>query len=172
MILNMSLKLYTAFVKKDSNNKIENISLVENGFSFGVFFFSLFWLLVHTMWRAALAFILVEIIIIKLVKADILDFLEVFFIQIGLFILIGMNAKNWLGRDLQKNKGYEKIGYFLAQNEEEARLKSMKSWHRNYPGLSFDELSEEIIDPNFYLKSSVKLKSFKKFIKRWPKGKL
>ena len=149
----MSLQLYSSLVKKDTNGKIEDISLIKNGFGFGAFFFSLFWLLSHTMWRGVIIFLLLEVFIIKLFNADIFGFIEFFVLQVGFFTILGVNAKNWLSRNLQKYKGYEKIGYVLAQNEEEARLKSMKSWHRNSPNLSFDEFSEEIIDPDFYLRS-------------------
>ena len=122
----MSLQLYSSLVKKDTNGKIEDISLIKNGFGFGAFFFSLFWLLSHTMWRGVIIFLLLEVFIIKLFNADIFGFIEFFVLQVGFFTILGVNAKNWLSRNLQKYKGYEKIGYVLAQNEEEARLKSMK----------------------------------------------
>ncbi len=168
----MSLNLYTALVKKDTNDKIEDISLSRSDFSFAAFFFSIFWFLSHTMWRESLLFVIVEIALFKLFANDFLTFAETLFLQIGLYVYIGMNARNLYSRHLQKNKGYKKLGYFLAQNEEEARLKSMKSWHRNSPDLSFDEISHEIIDPESYLKSVKPEKSFKKFLKRWQQGKL
>ncbi len=149
----MSLQLYTSLVKKDSNSKVEDISLIKSGFSFGAFFFSLFWLLSHTMWRGLIIFLLIEIFIIELFNASVFGFAELFVVQVSLFVILGVNAKKWLSENLQKHKGYERVGYVLAQNEGEARLKSMESWCRNSPDLSFDEFSEEVTDPVFYLRS-------------------
>lgn len=159
----MSLKLYNALVKRDKNNKIENISLIKDNFSISALIFSLFWFLAHTMWWESVLFIVVETMLIKLAKIDNVQLIEILLIQIGILVVIGMNATNWYGGYLQKKKGYKKMGYVLAQNEEEARLKAMKSWHRNSPDLSFDEFGEEMIDSDFYLGSLIsKNRWFKK----------
>ncbi len=161
----MSLQLYTALVKRDSDSKIEDISMLKNSFSTSAFFFSFFWFLVHTMWREAGLVILAEIFVLKLFGLGFFGSIGFFVIQVALMFIIGLNATNWQGRYLQKRRGYEKIGYFLAQNEEEARLKSMKSWHRNSPELSFDEVNLDVIDPAFYVKSLKRRGSLKKIFK-------
>ncbi len=149
----MSLKLYSALIKKDVNNKIEDISLIKGNFSVSAFLFSFFWFLCHAMWKIAAIFLVVEVLLIKLSGLDYLNFSEILLLQIIVLCLIGLNATNLYSKHLQNRKGYDMMGYVLAENEEEARLKAMKSWHRNSPDLSFDEFSEDVIDPDFYLKS-------------------
>jgi hypothetical protein len=153
----MSLSLYSSFIKKDKDGKVEDIAMVREEFSFLALFFSLPWFLLHKMWQSSFALILTEIAFVKLTNVNIISGLDLVFLNLALLLAIGMNANYWHGQYLQK-KGYKKKSYVLAQNEEEARLKAMKSWHRNSPNLSFDRFSEEIIDPQFYLKSVTKKK--------------
>lgn len=148
----MSLKLYSTFVKKDQNNKVEDISLICEEFSFSAFFFNIAWFLLRKMWQTVLSLILVEYLFIKLLSFNFIAVFDFIFLNIALLLMIGMNSADWYGKYLRK-KGYKKKNYVLAQNEEEARLKAMKSWHRNSPNLSFDRFSAEVIDPKFYLKS-------------------
>lgn len=157
----MSLKLYSSLVKKDKNNKIEDIALVCEEFSFLALVFNLPWFLLNKMWQNALALVLTEYALIKFMDLDFISGVDFLFLNIALLLVIGINARNWHSQNLQK-KGYKKKGYVLAQNEEEARLKAMKSWHRNSPNLSFERFSEEIIDPEFYLKSVKPKKKTKK----------
>ena len=149
----MSLGLYTALIKRDQNNKIEDVALIRASFSLAAFFFSFFWFISHRMWRESLIFLIFEVALFKVFSFDIINFFEFVLLQLSFLLMIGVNAKNLNSKFLQRVKKYQKMGYFLAQNEEEARLKAMKSWHRNSPDLSFDEFSDDMIDPIFYLKS-------------------
>lgn len=149
----MSLGLYTALIKRDNNNKIEDIALIRANFSLSAFFFSIFWFISHRMWKESVIFLISEIVLFKIFSYDIINIFEFALLQISILLMVGINAKSLNSKFLQRAKKYQKMGYFLAQNEEEARLKAMKSWHRNSPELSFDEFSDDIIDPIFYLKS-------------------
>ncbi len=149
----MSLGLYTALIKRDKENKIEDIALIRATFSLSAFFFSIFWFMSYRMWREVAVFFLLELVLLKSFGYDIINFFELALLQISLLLLTGMNARNLYSKYLQRVKKYHKMGYFLAQTEEEARLRAMKSWHRNSPDLSFDEFSDDMIDPIFYLKS-------------------
>lgn len=149
----MSLGLYTALIKRDKDNKIEDVALIRASFSLPAFFFSIFWFISHRMWCESLIILICEIVFSKVYSFDIVNFFEFILLQLSFLLMIGVNAKNLHGKFLQRAKKYQKMGYFLAQNEEEARLKAMKSWHRNSPDLSFDEFSYDMIDPIFYLKS-------------------
>ncbi len=148
----MSLKLYSALIKRDKSHKIEDIALVAEKFSALAFFFSLPWFLCHKMWQSSLILVLAEILLIKMMNYNVISGFDFALLEIALVLLVAMNANYWYGKYLRK-KGYKETSYVLAQNEEEARLKAMKSLHYNSPTLSFDEFSEEIIDPDFYLKS-------------------
>ena len=148
----MSLKLYSALIKKDKSLKIEDIALIREDFSFLAFFFSLAWFLCHKMWRFALILVLIEYALSTLSDLKIISGVDLAFLQFALLLAIAMSASYWYRQHLNK-KGYVLTSFVLAQNEEEARLKAMKSLHRNSPDLSFDEFSEEIIDPKSYLKS-------------------
>ncbi len=148
----MSLKLYSALIKKDSNSKIEDIALIKENFSILAFFFHVAWFLCHKMWRMSLILVVAQYILFYSYGAEIIAGAEFFFLQIGFLLLVAMNANQLYRKHLGK-KGYNLTAFVLAQNEEEARLKAMKSLHRNSPNLSFDEISEEIVDPKSYLKS-------------------
>lgn len=148
----MSLKLYSSFIKKDKNNKVEDIAIVCEKFSFSAFFLSLLWFLFYKMWQSAILLVLVEIVLVKLRNLSFISNFDFFMLNLAILFFIAMNASSWRGKKLEK-KDYKRKNYVLAQNEEEARLKAMKSWHRNSPDLGFQRFSEEIIDPHFYLKS-------------------
>ncbi|HCR91255.1 MAG TPA: hypothetical protein DIW50_12530 [Prolixibacteraceae bacterium] len=148
----MSLKLYSALIKKDANHKIEDIALIKENFSILALFFHVAWFLCHKMWRTSLILVIIEYILLNAYSAKIIDGVDLIFLQLALLLLVALNANHWYRQYLRK-KGYGLTAFVLAQNEEEARLKAMKSLHRNSPDLSFDEISEEIIDPKAYLKS-------------------
>ena len=148
----MSLKSYSALIKRDAKHKIEDIALIKENFSVLAFFFHLAWFLCHKMWRISLCIILAQYSLILFYDLNIVSGGEFFLLQIAFLVVLGLNANDWY-RQYLKAKGYDLIAFVLAQNEEEARLKAMKSLHRNSPDLSFDEISEEIIDPKICLKS-------------------
>ncbi len=143
------MKLYSALIKKDQNNKIEDISVLIQSFSVLAFFFGFLWFLSHRMWRNAAVVLAVNLAFIFLKNSDILSAIDLFFLEFAFLLSVGLNANHWYEEYL-KDKNYKQIGYVLAQNEEDARLKAMKILDRNYPNLSFDEFSEAIIDPKAY----------------------
>ena len=51
------MKLYRALVKFDKENKIENIIVVDDGFSWKAFFFNPLWFLFHRMWIEVAMFV-------------------------------------------------------------------------------------------------------------------
>ena len=55
------MKLFNIFIKKTAENKIENITLVKEGFSWTAFIFSNFWFLYHKMWREFFALTIVSL---------------------------------------------------------------------------------------------------------------
>ncbi len=148
----MSLKLYSALIRRDKSHKIADIALVMEGFSFLALFFSLPWFLCHKMWQSSFVMIFFEILLIWSYNSGLLPGFDVFFLQLAIFFVVAINANHWY-RQYLRSKGYFLTAFVLAQNEEEARLKAMKSLHRNSPDLSFDEISDEIIDSKSYLKA-------------------
>lgn len=148
----MALKLYSAYIKRNNDKKIEDIALVSENISILALLFNFLWFLSHKMWKISAIVIIIQIIIFKLYFVDFIYFLELVFVEIAFLATIAINANHLYGGFL-KAKGYSLFGYVLAQNEEEARLKAMKILHHNSPNLSFEEFGENIIDPEFYLKS-------------------
>lgn len=157
----MSLKLYSALIRRDTNQKIADIALVMEGFSFLALFFSLPWFLCHKMWQSSFALIFFEAILVWSYGGNLLSGFDIFFLQVAIFFVVAINANHWY-RQYLRSKGYFLTAFVLAQNEEEARLKAMKSLHRNSPDLSFDEISDEIIDPKSYLRA-MKINKEQKF---------
>jgi len=146
------MKLYSALIKKDKDNKIEDISVLVQSFSILAFFFGFLWFLSHRMWRNAALVLTVNLVFIFLKNSDFLSVIDLIFLEFAFLLTVGISANHWYEEYL-KDKNYKQIGYVLAQNEEDARLKAMKILDRNYPNLSFDEFSEAIIDPKAYEKN-------------------
>ena len=143
------MKLYDALIKKDKNNKIEDIVLLQEGFSFVAFFLSALWFVFHRMWHVAAIVLAVDYSFSILSGLGILSAFDIAFLQTTFLLLIAYNANRLFNEFLHK-KGYKTIGLVLANSRAEARIKAMKILHHNYPNLSFDEFSEAIIDPKSY----------------------
>lgn len=135
------MKFFAAFIKKNKQNKIEDIALVREGFFWSAFFFSLPWFLFHKMWRNSLALILIDITLTYFEKIELIGSFDFVALQFFLLLAIGFNAGYWFSEHLQKI-GYKSMGYVLAQNEDEARLQFMKILENNYQNLDFDEFAD------------------------------
>lgn len=134
------MKLYNALIKRDQNKKISDLVLIEDGFSWGAFFFSVPWFLFHKMWRNSLVLILINILFFRLGDLEFFSKTDLFFIEAAFLILIAINANYWYDQHLRR-QGYEEIDYVLAGNRSEARLKAVEILHHQNPQLNFADFN-------------------------------
>lgn len=145
------MKLYSALIKKDKNNKIEDVVLLEEGFSFLAFLFNGLWFLFHRMWANAAVIFAINYALQSLGEAAVLSKIDLMFLEFSFLIIIAYNANYWFGEHLLC-LGYQISGFVLAANKAEARIKAVQSLYVDYPELSIDEFSSAIIDPRGYRK--------------------
>jgi len=145
------MKLYNAFIKKDQNGKIEDVVLLDEGFSFLAFLFGGLWFLFHRMWLNAAIIFAINYMLQSISNNAILSKLDVMFLETSFLIIVAYNANHWFGEHLAR-LGYQISGFVLANNKAEARIKAVQALHADYPELSIDEFSDAIIDPKGYRK--------------------
>lgn len=145
------MKLYSALIKKDQNSKIEDVVLLEEGFSLFAFLFSGLWFLFHKMWLNAATIFAINYILQSFGEAEILSNLDIIFLEFSFLIIIAYNANHWFSEHLLR-KGYKVSGFVLAANKAEARIKAVQSLYADYAELTIDEFSDAIIDPRGYRK--------------------
>ena len=146
------MKLYNAFIKKDLNDKIEDVVLLDEGFSFFAFLFSGLWFLFHKMWLNAAVIFAINYLLQSLGNNEVLPKLDVMFLEISFLVIIAYNANHWFGEHLLR-RGYKLSGFVLAANKAEARIKAVQALYVDYPELTIDEFSTAIIDPKGYRKT-------------------
>jgi hypothetical protein len=118
------MKAYSVLIKQNNSKKIEDIKIVKEGFSLGVFLFSGLWFLYHKMFKE-FAVLIVVTVILQSFTALASDFdktaIEMFFL-----IMIALNANYWLVQHL-KRKSYDFVGMTFANNCDEARNDVVKN---------------------------------------------
>ncbi len=99
------LKIYTAHVKPGTANAAEKPIFVREGFNLFAFALTVLWALYHRLWIPALFIALFNGTIMLLDKERVLSSVGVGVIQIGVNILIGFHANDWLRAGLTR-RGY------------------------------------------------------------------
>lgn len=147
------MKLYNVLIKKDQAEKIEDITLIKDGFSWGNFFFSSFWFLYHKMWQ--------EFLILTLISGF-LTGSKIFsgnsdgvLLSFSLLMIVAFNANYWLCEHLKK-KNYQFVGLIFGVNLEDARMRFIEN-------LEVDvEVGDSILNPKAHLKQKKEAKKLKK----------
>lgn len=119
------MKIYNAFVKKDSSNKIEDILIFDEAFSFYALCFGAFWFIYHRMFRVALIVFLFEAFPVFF-GGDLNSVQNIFFslLQIFISIIIAANA-NYLFAKYYREK-FDQSFTILAANKESAYIKALE----------------------------------------------
>ncbi len=117
------MKLYSALIKKNDEEKISDIVLLRDGFSLSAFLFSGLWFLYHRMWREFLVVLLVNVVITYCDKFSTFDKV---FLQLSLALLIAINANQWLVDHLRKHD-HTIAGFALGGDKDEAKMQFITS---------------------------------------------
>lgn len=141
------MKLYKALVKFDKDNKIENIVVVDDGFSWGAFLFNPLWFLFHKMWIESILFLLIFFCFTFFSKLGDYDF----FMKIVLIFMIALNSKTWYIDSLIMRKKYCFVGAIFGLNAVEAKIKIIEQIKLNNKENSEEIIfSESLLNPKYF----------------------
>ena len=123
------MQLFNIYIK-ESLNQIEELVVVKNGFSFYAFLFNIFWFLQHKMWKEFFTILLINIIIGITIQQEWFVDSNATILQLGLILMIALNANYWYGQSLLK-QNYQFSGCIFGKNDDEARLKFVTNYFQN-----------------------------------------
>lgn len=99
------MKLYTVHIKPGAASAYERPVFVREGFNFYAFILTMFWAFYHRLWLPAVLIFLANVGFAFLIKAQWFGAEGVGALQLGMNILIGFHANDWLRAKLMK-RGY------------------------------------------------------------------
>lgn len=99
------MKLYTVHVDPDDNGSGIKPVFIKEGFNPLAFVFTLFWALYHQLWALALALFAASFCLMLLSDSQILSEASITALQLGMNVLVGFHANDFLRARLAK-KGY------------------------------------------------------------------
>ena len=129
------MKTYCALIKKNQDEKVEDLILLQEGFSWKAFFFSGLWFLYHKMWKEFLVLILLNFAFALLANIS-ADFDKIL-LEISFIFIVALNANYWLGEHLKKH-GYEFAGMAFGSDALSAKFDFLRSSHLNFADKIFD----------------------------------
>jgi hypothetical protein len=130
------MNLYKGLVKLDKDNKIEDIVVIDEGFSWVALIFNPIWFLFHKMWLEFFLFLSILILFNWTSRFGIYDF----FMQASLIFMMALNSKSWYFDALIKRKKYCFMAMVFGMNATEAKIKFI-----NQINLQNKENNEKII---------------------------
>ncbi|NBX04077.1 MAG: DUF2628 domain-containing protein [Alphaproteobacteria bacterium] len=99
------MKIYTVHIKTDASRSGEKPIFIREGFSFGAFFFTVFWALYHRLWLPAAGIMFSLWLIVQLGTHHFISSPSVGVLQLMIQVLVGYLANDWRRRALAK-RGY------------------------------------------------------------------
>ena len=130
------MNLYKGLVKFDKDNKIEDVIVIDEGFSWGALILNPIWFLFHKMWLEFFLFLSILILFNWTSRFGIYDF----FMQASLIFMMALNSKTWYFDALTKRKKYCFMAMVFGANATEAKIKFI-----NQINLQNKENNEKII---------------------------
>lgn len=127
--------LYSVFIKKNSDGKIDNVVFLKDGMSFYALLFNPLWFLYHKMWKEFFAMIAILLLLSTTFPAE--NFLGAF-LQIAFFLIVAFNCNYWLGEHLRK-KDFTFAAMVFGKNISEAKVNFVRDSQ-----ISFDDLSQNL----------------------------
>jgi hypothetical protein len=116
------MNLFNIYIKKSENEAIEDLAVIKNGFSFTAFLFGVLWFLQHKMWKEFCGLLLVNIVFIYIFNKGWFGVFDIFFLELGLFCIVGLNANYWHEQCLLAHQ-YQFVGCVFGKNKDEAKLR-------------------------------------------------
>lgn len=119
------MKTYRIFLKKE-DNVIQDLQIVQAGFSWLGFCLSYFYLFSKKLWMKGFIFLLVSFL---------LEFtFNIVLMLIGYLLIslyIGLHFANWQSKNLETN-GYIFLGNIQGNSIKEAKMSFLENFNKNY----------------------------------------
>ena len=121
------MKVYRIFLKKDGENKIEDLKILKEGFDFNSLLFGCFYFYLRRLWWQE------GVILIILLLSIFMPSLFFIFFPLLFVILVyfGFKSVNWYSKKLL-DLGYVYLGYSIGNNIKEAKLKFLETLNNDY----------------------------------------
>jgi hypothetical protein len=116
------MKIYTVHVKENNPDALEDIVLVEEGFSWYATILHVFWALYNKMWALSAVIFVFEVIFAMLETSSFINSEVIDAVRCGFLLLIGANFNDWY-RDYLDKKDYIFQEVVSGKNEDDARYK-------------------------------------------------
>ena len=128
------MKLFSIYIKKSPNQQtgqqeIEDLVVVKNGFSCSAFLFNIFWFVQHKMWKEFATLLLINVIFGIVFQRGFWGGSDPFILEVGLMLIIAINAGYWYGQHLQ-NHNYQFFGCVFGKNRDEAKLRFIENYFK------------------------------------------
>ena len=141
------MNLYKGLVKFDKDNKIEDVVVIDEGFSWGALILNPIWFLFHKMWLEFFLFLSILILFNWTSRFGIYDF----FMQASLIFMMALNSKTWYFDALTKRKKYCFMAMVFGTNATEAKIKFINQI--NFQNKENNEkiiFSDNLINPKYF----------------------
>lgn len=138
------MKLFNIYIKKSSNNSIDDLAVVKDNFSYSAFLFNFLWFLQHRMWKESTASILIVIVFIAAYHTGFFMTSNLLIAWFGWMMVVGLNADYWYEKMLIKD-GYKFFGNVFAENKDEAKLRFISNCFKDKEHQIFSPLITNLI---------------------------
>ena len=115
----MKKNFYTIYLRRHGLDIDRDISVIKEGFSWPAFFFSILWACFHRLWLAIGIYICFQCSFYALFKFIHLDQLSQGIVSIGIAIIFGFMANDFLQQKRSK-EGFELYAIVRGKNKEQA----------------------------------------------------
>jgi Protein of unknown function (DUF2628) len=112
-------RIYTVHVRAWAASDDRDAVFIREGFSWGAFFFSVIWALVHRMWLAAVVMLAASVALDIATDLLDLDIVTETAFAVALALIFGWEANDWRRRALER-RGFVTAGIVAGRNRLEA----------------------------------------------------
>lgn len=121
------MKLYNIYLKKDSDNPIESIKVIqERGFHIWAGILHVVWALFNRMWFLAALLFIIMAAMAYVSTLNVIAYEAVVFMRLGFFAWVGFSANDWRCQKAEQD-GYVLIDIVSAETIIQAQKKYAES---------------------------------------------
>jgi hypothetical protein len=124
------MKLFNIYIRKSENEIIEDFLAIKCNFAWLAFIFNALWFLQHRMFKEVALLTLIHILLISFFSKNIFGLADIFILELGLSLIVGLNAHHWHEEYLKKGN-YQFAGCVFGHNKDEAKLHFVSNCFKN-----------------------------------------
>ncbi|MFN0265135.1 DUF2628 domain-containing protein [Tepidamorphus sp. 3E244] len=128
--------LYTAHAPQGAaptgRDAADKVVFIKDGFAFGGFIFTFFWLFLHRVWLAAIVVLALTMAISTIGQILPEYATEAWLVGLLLSLMVGLEGNEWRRRALER-KGYTLIGVASGRDQAECERRILEDWIEGAP---------------------------------------